>query len=85
MTDAFANMMSEMFGDDPEPIEPEDVFDLKTATMAELMEIRNYLAEALALLGEAFTQTSQEGREMHSRRGAIVVEINKRFKLEQGK
>ncbi len=77
--DDFENMMSEMFGEDTEPEIPDDVLDLTRLDLDELNQLRTEVDEALTALGEIFTVNTLGGREMHSRRAAIQIEISKRF------
>jgi hypothetical protein len=75
MTDDFDSIISGLSFDIPE-----DIIDVSTMSIEELVDKLDELNTELFDMGEALKPTTQESRDMHSLRNAIQVEIFKRSK-----
>ena len=59
---------------------PEDVIDVSTMSIEELLNKLDYLNETLFEMHEALNPQTQEARDMHSLRNAVQIELSKRSK-----
>lgn len=58
--------------------EPTDILDVTALSDVELLNLERELVEQLKQRGEMLNTTTDEGREIHSRRAAVRIELARR-------